>query len=370
MFGYTARLKGDLARWRDEGRITPEQEASLYADALSRGSAVSITTIVGLLGAALLGLAVITFVSANWDGLTKLHRLIVLFGALWAAYGVAYVLFRTAHEAFAEMALLIANTIFGANVMLIAQTYHISGYTPDGVLLWMAGVFVSAALARSTPSLVLAVGLLAVWIIADSFDRSSMAVWQFGLAWLVGLGLAVRQDSVVALHALCLAAIVWMIAIGVENRGLFWPFVFVGLVALAAGLWLERKVTQPAVRRMLPALAVYGALVAVGAVLLQQFEPDRVSAVMSELAFHVLASIIVLTGTVALIVRGTLDGRRGLTAVGFLGFGAELLYLYEETLGSLLSTAIFYLTAGVLLIALSFAFLWLERRRGSRGAHS
>lgn len=366
MFGYAARLKGDLARWRAEGRISAEQEASLYADALANQRGVPITAIVGLLGALLLSLAVVTFVSANWDGLSRLQRLVVLFGGLWAAYGVSWALFLKNHDVFAEMALLVANAIFGAGIALIAQTYHLSGYTPDAVMLWMGGVFVAAALARSTPSLVLAVGLLAVWILADAFDRSNVPAWQVGVAWAIGLGLALRQNSLVAMHALCLAGIAWMLAIGVETRGQFWPFALVGLAAVAIGLWGGRLAPEP-LRRMLPALVVYGAVVAIGAVFLHQVEFWGYGAARHALPPQLLSGAAVLGGSLAAIVKGAIDRRRGLMAVGFIGFGAELLYIYAETFGSLLSTAAFYLVAGLMLIALSYGFMRLGRRRGSHG---
>ena len=35
--------------------------------------------------------------------------------------------------------LLIGGAVFGASIMLIAQTYHISGNPADAVLLWAAG---------------------------------------------------------------------------------------------------------------------------------------------------------------------------------------------------------------------------------------
>lgn len=416
MRGYSARLKVDLARWRAEGLITPEQESRLLADAQGGSSGLPITLIVGLLGSLLLGLAVITFVAANWEGLSKLSRLVVLFGGLWAAYGVTYTLFRLGQAAYAEMALLVANAIFGASIMLIAQTYHLSGYTPDAVLLWAAGVVIAAALLRSTPSLVFAIALITLWIVIDATDRSTVAAWQFWLAWLICAGLTYRQGSLVAMHALCLSLIAWTIAIGYDADA-HWPFALVGLALLAVGLMRsEATPNSSALTRFMPALAIYGALITIISLLLHQLEfSDRklprlealspwlgpallgatlaaialrgllpaarivqltgfgvaivavIAAVslgaVTPLAHQIALSVLVLSGTLWLIITGTQDERRGLAIMGFLGFGAELLYIYEEAFGGLLSTALFYLVAGLLLIGLSTAFVWLDRRR-------
>ncbi len=417
MRGYSARLKVDLARWRAEGLITPEQETKLLADAETRSHGFPITLIVGLLGALLLGLAVITFVAANWEGLSKLSRLVVLFGGLWAAYGVTYALFRLGHAAYAEMSLLVANAIFGASIMLIAQTYHISDYTPNGVLLWAAGVLVAAGLIRSTPSLVFAIALFTLWIVLDTADRSIVEYWQFWIAWLACLAIALRLGSLVGMHALCLGLIVWMITVGFE-ADLHWPFAFVGLALLAVGLIRAEAPPESSVlHRFMPALAIYGALIATMSLLIHQFEfSERTSLrldaaslwwvglvllagtlgvialqrllpthriaqlagygiaivaiiaaaslrLIASLPYQVALSALVLAGTLWLIVRGTRDDRRGLAVMGFLGFGAELLYIYDEAFGGLLSTALFYLVAGILLVGLSTAFVWLDRRR-------
>ena len=81
--------------------------------------------------------------------------------------------------------------MFGASIMLIAQTYHISGNPGDAVLLWGAGVFVAAVLMRSTASLIFAIlllalwliFLLALWLIFGETEGPSIAMWQFAVTF-------------------------------------------------------------------------------------------------------------------------------------------------------------------------------------------
>lgn len=427
MFGYSSRLRSDLARWRSQGWITPELEAKLHADALAHRPGIAISTIVGLLGAALLGFAVIAFVAANWDGLSKLTRLIVLFGALWAAYGTTFVLHRTGHPAFAELALLVGGVIFGANIMLIAQTYHISGYTPDALLLWAAGVLLAAALLSSTPSLVLGIGLVTLWIAWDRTDGNQFAVWQALVAFAICAGLVWWRRSIVALHALLVGLVIWLFAEFIDAKLPLWPLSLLGLAVCAIGL-AGARAGQEMQRDFLAPLAIYGALLTLGAHIGHQISrsdgylrlteagqtgwiafgalaivlgvilwrkwltPGTVATIgLYGLALCLLASIeprmllgatpvrptvaigmafgaLLLAAAVWTIVRATDIGWRGLTIVGFLAFGAELLYIYFETFGGLLSTSLFYLVAGLLLIALSVVFIGLERRRGGEHA--
>ncbi|MGE0212946.1 MAG: DUF2157 domain-containing protein, partial [Parvibaculaceae bacterium] len=409
MFGYHSRLKGDLARWRTEGWISPELETKLQADALAHRSGIAVSTVVGLLGAALLGFAVIAFVAANWDGLSKLTRLVVLFGALWATYGVTFVLHRTRHPIFAELALLVGGVLFGANIMLIAQTYHISGYTPDALLLWAVGVLLAAGLLSSTPSLVLAIGLVTLWIVWDKADNSQFAAWQALVAFALCAGLVWRQRSIVALHALLIGLIVWLFAELLDAKLQLWPLSLLGLAVCAAGLAGSRA-EKEAQRNFLAPLAIYGALLAFGAHLGHQLSRDDVylrltdashigwmgfgflAVVLAALAWRkwlapgIVAAIglyglglcllalvepsrllgltslrptviigmafgaLLLAASVWTIVQATPIGWRGLMVVGFLAFGAELLYIYFEAFGGLLSTSLFYLVAGLLLI--------------------
>lgn len=424
MFGYQSRLKADLARWRAQGWISPEVETRLHADALAHRRGVSVPTVVGLLGAALLGFGFIAFVAANWEDLSKLTRLIVLFGALWAAYATTFVLHRANHPAFAELALLVGGVLFGASIMLIAQTYHISGYTPDALLLWAAGVLLSAALLASAPSLVLGIGLATLWVVWDTADGGRVPAWQALIAFAVCAGLVWRQQSIVALHALLIGLIVWLFAEFLDAKLQLWPLSLLGLAVCAVGLAGARAQKEEQ-RDFLPPLAIYGALLAFGAhlghqiaredgylrltdagyvgwmgfgllavvlaalawrrwlapgpaatiglyglglCLLALVEPSRLLALTPlrpTVAIGMAFGALLLAASVWLIVQATDMGWRGLTVVGFLAFGAELLYIYFETFGGLLSTSLFYLVAGLLLIALSATFVWLERRKGA-----
>ncbi|MET0482893.1 MAG: DUF2157 domain-containing protein, partial [Aestuariivirgaceae bacterium] len=173
MLGYTAHLRRDLARWRERGWISAEQEERMAADAATH-SGFSAGSVLAILGAVLLCLAIVTFVAANWEALPRIIRLGILFGTLWLSYALAYGLFRTGRDQFGHAMLLIGGAVFGASIMLIAQTYHISGSPADAVLLWGAGVFLAAVLMLSTASLIFAILLLAVWLVIGETEGPSI----------------------------------------------------------------------------------------------------------------------------------------------------------------------------------------------------
>ena len=68
----------------------------------------------------------------------------MIFGGLFGAYGIAGVLFERKHPTFAHAAIL-AGVPFGAGIMLIAQMFHIEGHPPDAVLTWALGALAAGA---------------------------------------------------------------------------------------------------------------------------------------------------------------------------------------------------------------------------------
>src|SRR5262249_55182343 len=153
MLTYRSFIDRELTRWQDAGWVTSEGAAAIRADLARRRTAPSIATALAVLGAVLLGFAAMSFVAANWAGMSKLARLALLISALWASYGGAAVLFRRGLDGFAHAAVLLGIAVYGASIMLIAQMYHMDGNPPDAVLWWALGALAAGWLLRSNPAL-------------------------------------------------------------------------------------------------------------------------------------------------------------------------------------------------------------------------
>ena len=420
MLGYTAQLRRDLARWRERGWINTEQEERMAADAAANAG-FSAGAVLAILGAVLLCLAILTFVAANWEALPRLVRLGVLFGALWLSYAIAYGLFRTGREHFGHAMLVIGGAVFGASIMLIAQTYHISGNPGDAVLSWGAGVFVAAVLMRSTASLIFAILLLALWLIIGETEGPSIAMWQFAIAFGLCAAAVWRQNSQLALNALLLVLLLAIFREFMHETlppGAVCLFGF-AVYALAGG---RAAIGDARAERRFPTLAAYGALIALGdlmllqvgepffavpaaaiaglawsglaaallavagallnrsfppvaavglglyAVLIRLALPPVIAPLVDKTAFDIYAGTLILVGSLWLIADGGRRGWRAIATTGYAFFLAELFYIYFQTFGGLLETALFYLLAGLLLIAMSVIFVIAERRKAQGSA--
>jgi uncharacterized membrane protein len=143
--------------------VTPTGAGAIRRDLDQRKSLFGAAPALAVLGAVLFGFAVMSFVAAHWTGMSKLARLLLLLGTLWACYGGAALLFQRQLTAFAQAAVLGGIAVYGASIMLIAQMYHMEGNSADAVLLWVLGALLAAVLTGSAPALAATFVLLSVW---------------------------------------------------------------------------------------------------------------------------------------------------------------------------------------------------------------
>ncbi len=423
---YQQRLKSDLGRWVQNGWVQPEHTNAILKDARSSASTSKVPMIVGILGAILLAAGVVLFVSANWQEMSKLTRLGLLMGALWVTFAIAVWINRSSHKYLLEAILLLGAIIFGANIILIAQIYHIDNHYPDGILVWAAGALLVTLLLKSRAALILAFGLIIWWAGAEIIDFGKNPFWPFLPVWAIAAGLTYWLSLRLGLHLAFLSLIAWIIAsldklvklLGLTDNEIAIILVLLPLVIFVYGLVATYK-NRPWTLSFGRALSNYGIITFLAVSSLTQVIPRQLQVAPGAIplvvimiigALIVLAAVINLRNKVfspldfglflgfalwyCLIWFYPIPGRIWLPAAVFLGltiwllafaqkredqllvtvaliaFGGEVLYLYIETLGTLLDTSLFFLLGGVLLVALSFALetfrRYLKRRDQAR----
>lgn len=206
--GFTRRLKRELPKWVDAGLVAPDKAPLILEQAAAASSRHSLASMFGILGAILLAVGVISFFAANWQEMPKLLKLALLFGAMWGAYIAAGWAREREHGWLAESMLLLGVLLFGANIMLIAQIYHIDAHYPDGVMVWALGGLLTSWLLRS-PSVFVAALLLAVlWSGMESIDFSRLH-WPFLIVLAGFVVLGVRQGWARFAHLVMGALVLW-----------------------------------------------------------------------------------------------------------------------------------------------------------------
>ena len=204
---FASRLREEVEVWRRDGTVTPEQADAILArypadspDYESARRRQALVVGLSILGAALVGLGVITFFAANWDDIPRSVKLGALLAGVLLAYGSGYLLWqRLGYTAVGIALVLLGCIIYGAGVHLIGQIYHISVDHPNLTAFWFLGVVPLAYITRSRPVMFLA---LVLFLVAAGFRLP---------AWLET---SMDADIVVLASVLYLALAMFLYAIG------------------------------------------------------------------------------------------------------------------------------------------------------------
>ena len=363
------KLKADIARWQDAGWVTQAGASAIAAEigAVRRGPGAAAA--MGLLGAILFGFAAMSFVAANWQAIPRIARVALLVAAMGGSYAGAGMLFQRGRDAFAHAAVLAGAALFGANIMLIGQMYHMDGSLGQAVLVWALGALAAGVAARSNPALLLSLLLMCFWGLEETrqldlaHSRADARVfWPFLLGWAaVAGGMAVqRWQRGLELAALALSA--WIISFGsfLPGAHAHHLIVPVGAAMIAAGLWLAKDANRPELSQAASDTLIFnGALIAGISLYIAQFEHA------DELGSFGLWAALALAATIAAIWGGLQTGRTGMVRLGYTAFSIEILTIYFETVGSLLGSAAFFLIAGLILVTLAAIAIRFEKTSGA-----
>lgn len=364
MLLYERRLRHDLARWQTAGLISPDAARAIEADVASRSRGIAgLAPVLAVLGAVLLAFAAMSFVAANWQEMSKLARLALLFGGLWTTYGLAGFLNSRAMPQFADAAVLLACALFGAAIMLIAQMYHMDGNPPDAVLMWAGGTLLAGILIGSNPALALAMALVLLWSGWESLITGGVH-WPFLAGWAAVAGALAWRRWRPGLHIAGAALAYWVVTLGYylwhgDGHGLV---VVAGLGVVAAAIAAERAWPAVAGSGAVPAVAGYAMTVAFAGGLGLQFYKRYIAT--DQLILYAAATLALL---VAAIVWGSRSGQRNVLWLGYAGFSIEILALYFKTIGTLLGSSVFFLVTGLIVIALA-GIAWRLHQRGQAEA--
>ncbi len=166
---FRARLRAELPRWRQEG-LLDERAAALLAERYrlnESGWRTSVAAIY-LLGVLLVGGGIVSFVAWNWEALPAGGKLALIGSAMVAAHLAGHWLWRVRGTSprLGHALTFLGTLIFGANIGLVAQIFHLHSDSMKGIGAWAAGAAVAAWALRSVPNALLAVGLGTYWACA------------------------------------------------------------------------------------------------------------------------------------------------------------------------------------------------------------
>ncbi|MBE9554315.1 MAG: DUF2157 domain-containing protein [Proteobacteria bacterium] len=221
---FVNRLRKELPDWIEKGWVTPAGEAAIVGAAEARvAQGIHVIPIaLAVIGALTLGAGIILFFAANWDEMPKIAKLIVLFGSMWIAYAIAGRGLSGSARAsgvIAHAMLLLGVILFGANIQLIAQIYHIDAHYPNGVLMWSLGALVLIWAVPSQPAAVAGIALATLWSGMETLDFGQQVHWPFLGVWALFAAPALYRGWKWATCAALVSLGVWCFTIIID-----WPY--------------------------------------------------------------------------------------------------------------------------------------------------
>ena len=195
---FRAALRNELAIWIQKGIVTEETAKKLSSayelDSLRHESTRLLSAVIFTIGGLLLGGGLISFVAANWEAIPTPLKLALLVSALLGFHIVGFWLWHSKDWSRLGHALVFCGClVFGANIGLVAQIFHISSNWYGGFGAWALGSLVMAWAVRSWIIGVLALGTSFIWFVgfqsdhdhAASFYQLILALSLLPLAWII-----------------------------------------------------------------------------------------------------------------------------------------------------------------------------------------
>lgn len=160
---FRKRLKLVIPFWLEQGFLTHQQGDQLsefyHLEQIKTENTHLLLSVIYTIGSILIGVGVISFVAAHWNEIGRPMKVTMLFAAMLFAHGLGlYFWFINGNYPKLGHALILLGTlIFGANIGLMAQIFHISGGAGRMYGVWAIGAAAVAYAVRSIPNATVAV---------------------------------------------------------------------------------------------------------------------------------------------------------------------------------------------------------------------
>lgn len=247
---FRVQLKREVDRWLSDGVVNSDQARILsrrYAlDSLPQESAGALVFAIYIIGAVLICCGVISFVAWHWYDIPSAGKLAIVAGLMLAAHAVGLHQWKITgrREILGHSLVVLGTLIFGANIALIADIFHISSEPYNGFGAWALGSLAMAYAAWSVPNGIIAVvasfAFWAGWM--DCHHDAKVFSFYPYVAMLAFLPLTFLKRSAWMMFFSSLAIGFAVIATTAISGGP-WACVFsgigVGLLCYAGGFWFR-----------------------------------------------------------------------------------------------------------------------------------
>ncbi|MGA1867269.1 MAG: DUF2157 domain-containing protein [bacterium] len=228
--------------WEREGILEKSQAQRLLNEKPSFHAEHNLATriLIGI-STLLLGLGVISFFAFNWQAMPKWLKLATIFSAFIASHITGRILENyPSKKALSEFFYLLGTFLFGANIILIAQIYHIEAHAPNGVFLWSIGALIMAYVLYSSPQMLLFGALIVVW---QGMEKN-YHIPQLWVVFCAAIGMIPFAIMKKHWFSTSVATITLLLTISIQmtfsHMGIIGNCLFLGVMCIGIGLLIRR----------------------------------------------------------------------------------------------------------------------------------
>ncbi len=216
---FLIRLKQELPRWVAKGLVSSQNEAAILATISNDDNEIKTLKpsfyAFSFLGIILLAVGIILFFASNWQVIPKIVKLALLFGGLWVSFALAGYLLIIKQKSpslhwFGQLLLFLGVVIFGSNIWLIAQIYHIDAHYPNGILIWSLGAWLVAFLLRQQACIILSLILVLIWSVTESQYFLRSIHWMFIPVYILNILPILKEKWHFSWHVALIILILWL----------------------------------------------------------------------------------------------------------------------------------------------------------------
>lgn len=192
---FRKQLKGELPTLRSDGLISADQSEAISGyyglDGLAGEAMSKLLMVIYLVGVTLVGVGVISFVAYHWSGIGKVPKITLIFAAMLASHGAGFYLWQVSGKSvkLGHALIVLGTLIYGANIGLMAQIFHIKGQWNSMFLMWAVGAVLMAYAVGSVPNAVIAIVASFVWFVGQyEWWYYGENIWWYPLAVVAVFG--------------------------------------------------------------------------------------------------------------------------------------------------------------------------------------
>jgi uncharacterized membrane protein len=131
-------ISTELEYYESNGLITGEQKNGILESYEIKGG-LNFIRVVVTIGAILVGLGILSLIASNWDRISHLGKLLIIFGVFGGVNLAGYLLSENNPKTSRSL-IYLGTLVYGAGIFLIGQMFNFGGEFPTAFLLWSVGV--------------------------------------------------------------------------------------------------------------------------------------------------------------------------------------------------------------------------------------